>query len=232
MRSRSAIQTPVTVVCFFNSHATACFSRQVLFMPRSSTSGRLTARGHPLEVPVKHKTPFHSRFPTAFQCFLFVDRPTLLSIAERLLPSGSSSRGCSVTHLDPGYRRRRQPPALCAASASAIAEPENLLFPPTAHSVNLVSLAGFQTLGGWGRGNRVPVDERGCRRVPISPVVLPNPFPVSGGGPFIQTSVFRQSPLRSLRAIRPWPACRPAPSWPWVRRFSPSSARTRRGCAG
>jgi hypothetical protein len=31
-------------------------------------------RGHPLEVPVKHKKPFHSRFLAASPISLFVDR--------------------------------------------------------------------------------------------------------------------------------------------------------------
>ena len=75
---------------------------------------------HPLEVPVKHKIPFHSRFSTACPFHLSLIGSTSISIAERLLPSGSSSRGCSVTHLDPGCRRQRQPPPRYAAPSFRI----------------------------------------------------------------------------------------------------------------
>jgi hypothetical protein len=196
-------------------------------------------------------------FQRPANCSFCLIGSTLLSIAERLLPSGSSSRvrrvnssrGCSVTHLDLGCRRRRQPPPRCAASPFRHCGTRK----PSVPVDRPFSQSGFPWLPlcacAWrgrpvcaGRVSRplgagdgaTPFQsmELGRRRFPIRTLVLPDPFLVPGGGPFIQTSVSHQSPLRSSHATLPWPACRPAPSWPWARRSLFFCARTRRGCAG
>ncbi|VGO16713.1 hypothetical protein PDESU_05304 [Pontiella desulfatans] len=173
---------------------------------------------------------------------------TLIPIAERLLPSGSSSRGlprdssrgCSVTHLDLGCRRRRQPPALCAASPFRYCRTRKPSVPvhrPFSQSglpsvPHLRVLRVSRPLGAGNGATPFQTIELGRRRIPISPLVLPDPFPVPGGIPFIQTSAFHQNPFRSLHATSPWPTCRPALFSPSARRSFFFYVRTRRGCAG
>jgi hypothetical protein len=188
-------------------------------------------------------------FQRPANCSFCLIGSTLSSIAERSLPSESSSQGCSVTHLDLGCRRRRQPPPRCAASpfrhrgTRKPSVPVNRPFSQNGFPwLPLCACAWRGRPASAGRVSRplgagdgaTPFQsiELGRRRIPISPMVLPDPFLVPGGGPFIQTSVFHQSPLRSSHATLPWPTCRPAPSWPWARRSLLSCARTRRGCAG
>ncbi|VGO16568.1 hypothetical protein PDESU_05159 [Pontiella desulfatans] len=183
-------------------------------------------KGHPLEVPVKHKIPFHGRFSTTCLFPFSLIGSALIPIAERLLPSGSSSRGlprdssrgCSVTHLDLGCRRRRQPPALCAASPfryCGTRKPSVPVHRPFSQSglpsvPHLRVLRVSRPLGAGNGATAFQTIELGRRRIPISPLVLPDPFPVPGGIPFIQTSAFHQNPFRSLHATSPWPTCRPA----------------------
>ena len=194
-----------------------------------------------------------SQRPTGFP-FLLIGS-TLSSIAERLLPSESSSQGCSVTHLDLGCRRRRQPPPLCAASpfrhrgtrkpSVPVDRPfsqSGFPLPPLCASAwrGRPACAGrvSRPLGAGDGATPFQSMELGRRRIPIRTLVFPDPFLVPGDGPSIQTSVFHQSPLHSwhercaIHNRAPWPACRPAPSWPSGRRSLLSCARTRRGCAG
>ena len=148
---------------------------------------------------------------------------TLIPIAERLLPSGSSSRGLPrdssreyvqspiwISDIGGGgilplaLCRIRIPPLRNQKTFCTRRPPIQSMWFPLAPASRM-RLAGrpasagrvSRPLGASDGATPFQSIELGRRRIPISPMVLPDPFLVPGGSPFIQTSVFHQSPLRS-----------------------------------
>ena len=172
-------------------------------------------QGHPLEVLVKHKNSLAPvLIENGFLCSTRVEQIHHHPTAERPSLQWFSSQDCSVTHLVLECR--------CGSNHSRVRcihiphkqDQKTFLYPSTADSVTMVSLAGFQTLLAGDGATPFQAIRRDAAGFQSALWFLTKPRLGSRRRPFIRTINSNQNPFRSLHARQPWPVCTPRPSSP------------------